>query len=429
MCPCPRRPIRPRAPRVLGVLAVSAAVAGCSAGPRSSGPVAPRRPACVIAADSAPPPPAASPGASPPAPTITAAFEDASDARRAWLATSRLAPLRLDCEGRPSPGLATAWSRDTSGRYWTLELDPTATGDSARWTASALVAAWRADPLASAALRWAGVTSLVPLDDRRLVAELAAASPEVPRALADRALGVPRTPAVALTLAAPPSGDLRDAVDQDIDLVHAADPALLEYARLSPAHTAVALPWSRTYVLLVPAASAGVGAAIPADTAGFLAALAREAVRPEAEAAAGPFWWDARDGCRQWPGPKAPRSAIDAIAYPAGDPVARDLAERLVALAGADRRDGTPLIARGLAVDSFAVALRLGTERGYVLGLPRHNPVPCRESGRWPPGASVLALVDTRPHAVLRRGAPALAVEWDGAVRPAEPGDTLPEAP
>ena len=43
--------------------------------------------------------------------------------------------------------------------------------------------------------------------------------------------------------------------------------------------------------------------------------------------------------------------------------------------------------------------------------------------------ASVLPLIDTRPHAVLRRGSPALAVEWDGAVRPAEPADTLATAP
>ena len=86
---------------------------------------------------------------------------------------------------------------------------------------------------------------------------------------------------------------------------------------------------------------------------------------------------------------------------------------------------GAQVTARGLAADSFAVTLRLGTERGYVLGLPRHAPVPCRESAAWPPRASVLPLVDTRPHAVLRRGAAALEVEWDGALRPAEAGDTV----
>jgi hypothetical protein len=355
---------------------------------------------------------------------FTAAFDDTADARRALLATSRVAPLRLDCEGRRLPGLAVAWSRDTSGRFWTLELDPRASADTgARWTASTLASAWRAEPAASAALRWSGVTSLVPLDERRLVAELGTPSPDVPLLFADRALGVPRARAPALTLAPPASGDLRDAIDQGTDLVQTADPALLDYARRRPGVTAVALPWHRTYVLLLPARSAGIGAAIPADTAGFRAGLARDAVRADARAAAGPFWWDARAACPMKPAPKARRASTGAIAYPAEDPVARDLAERIVALAGGD------VTARGLAADSFGVALRLETERGYVLDLPREALVPCRESAVWPPSAAVVALVDARPYAVLRRGAPPLVVEWDGAVRPAEAGDTARTAP
>ena len=356
---------------------------------------------------------------------ITAAFDDTADARRALLATSRVAPLRLDCEGRPLPGLAMAWSRDTSGRFWTFELDPRASTDSgARWTPSTLAAAWRADPAVSAALRWSGVTSLVPLDERRLVAGLESPSLEVPRFFADRAFGVPRPRAPALILAPSASGDLRDAIDQGTDLVQTADPALLDYARRRPGVTEVALPWHRIYVLLLPARSAGVGEAIPADTAGFQAGLARDAVRADARAAAGPFWWDARAACPTQPAPKARRAPTDAIAYPAEDSVARDLAERIVALAGGN------VTARGLAADSFGVALRLETERGYVLRLPRQALVPCRESVAWPPRAAVVPLVDTRPHALLRRGAPALVVEWDAAVRPAEAGDTArPAAP
>jgi hypothetical protein len=415
----PRRPICPRAPLVAliagGALAAGAAATGCSTGgapppPRSTEPL---RPSCVIAADSAAP-----------SPMITAAFDDTADARRALLATSRVAPLRLDCEGRPLPGLAVAWSRDTSGRFWTLELDPRASADTgARWTASTLASAWRADPAASAALRWSGVTSLVPLDERRLVAEVATPSPEVPLLFADRALGVPLERAPAFTVAPPASGDLRDAIDQGTDLVQTADPALLDYARRRPGVTAVALPWYRTYVLLLPARSAGIGAAIPADTAGFRAGLARDAVRADARAAAGPLWWGAWVSCPTKPMPRARRGPTDAIAYPAEDSVARDLAERIVALAGGN------VTARGLAADSFGVALRLETERGYVLGLPRQALVPCRESAAWPPRATVVPLVDVRPYALLRRGAPALAVEWDAAVRPAEAGDTAQAAP
>lgn len=399
-----------------GALTGVAAI-GCSAGggrraPPTTAPE-PQRSACVILADS-----------TAPSPMITAAFDDTADARRALLATSRLAPLRLDCEGRPLPGLAVAWSRDTSGRFWTFELDPRASADSgARWMASTLAAAWRADPAASAALRWSGVTSLVPLDERRLVAGLESPSLEVPRLFADRALGVPRTWAPALTLAPSASGDLRDAIDQGTDLIQTTDPALLDYARRRPGVTAVALPWHRTYVLLLPARSTGVGAAVPADTAGFRAGLARDAVRADARAAAGPFWWDGRAACPTKPMPKARRAPTDAIAYPAEDPVARDLAERIVALAGGNAT------ARGLAADSFGVALRLETERGYVLGLPRQAIVPCRESAAWPPRAAVVPLVDTRPYALLRRGGPALVVEWDAAVRPVEAGDTARTAP
>ena len=406
MVPRPRRPVCPRAPRVslraLGVLAVSAAMScGRARSSQPPSPTAPGPAGCLIVADSASA-----------ATTATAAFEDTTDARRSSLASSRLAPLRLDCEGRPARGLATAWSPDTSGRFWTLEFAPPAAIDSnARWTASTLVATWRADPSARAALRGAGVTSLVPLDDRRLVAELAARLGEVPQVFADRALAVPRTPAITLVEASP-AGDLRDAIDQGVDLVHATDPSLLDYARARPGHTTVPLPWNRTYVLLVPAGSPGVGAAIPADTAGLLAELAHEAVRADARPAEGPFWWETHAVCPSSSPHTNQRTPGTAVAYPADDAVARDLAERLVALGG--------LTARGLSADGFAVALQAATERAYIMGVPRHTPVPCRESAGWPSEASVLPLVDTRPHAVLRRGAPALVVEWDGAVRPAE---------
>ena len=59
-----------------------------------------------------------------------------------------------------------------------------------------------------------------------------------------------------------------------------------------------------------------------------------------------------------------------------------------------------------------------GLVRGVVRALPRRALVPCREAG-WPGGVAVRPLVDTRASAVVRRGLPPLAVEWDGIVRPA----------
>jgi len=60
---------------------------------------------------------------------------------------------------------------------------------------------------------------------------------------------------------------------------------------------------------------------------------------------------------------------------------------------------------------------------------PRMAAGACAESSDWPAGARAVPLVETRAHAIVRRGAPPLAVEWDGAVRPAEPGDTSGATP
>ncbi len=432
MRPRSRRPSRPRAPLVAlvagGALAVSAVALGCTSGAgRGTGGVPePRRSLCLIASDSAAadvagaePLPADRAGATT-SPEITAAFDDSADARRALLAASRLAPLRLDCEGQPRPGLARSWSRDTSGSFWTLVLDPrTDSTDSLRWTASTLAATWRADPPARAALQWAGVRSLVPLDDRRLVAGLTTPSLDLPAVFADRTLAVPNAAAIRMTLSPPGSGDLRDAIDQGTNLVQSRDPDLLDYARRRPGLTVAPLPWDRTYVLVLPAWSTAVRAALPADTAAFQAALAGDAVRGDARAAAGPFWWEGLAACPMPRSPQARAAYEDAIGYPTGDAIARALAERIVALAGAGVGSAAALTARAIPGGRLTATVRQGDLRGYVLRLPRHAPVPCREASVFPPDAAIVPLVDSRPSAVLQRGTPALAVEWDGALRPA----------
>jgi hypothetical protein len=394
-------------PRAL-LLAGGVLTAGCASAPpapppapAASGPSA----SCLLATDS-----------TGPTRTITAAFDDPADARRARLAATVDAPVRLDCEGHPLPGLAVAWSRDTSGKFWTLELgEPSASDSIAHWTAAALAATWRADPDANAALEWGGVQSLVPLDARRLVVGFSAPVPELPPLFADRALGVARGEGPAGLEPAAPGRDLRDAVDRGADLIHTGDPDLLDYARQRPGLTEVPLPWSRSYLLVLPARSPGVGTAVPADTATFRAGLARDAVRTDARVPEAPFWWEQRDACVQRPAPAAGREPLNAIAYPAADRVARDLAERIVALAGA-----AELTARGLPADSFAAALRGGSARAFVVAVPRHAAVACRETAGWPPRVTVVPLIETRPHAVVRRGAPPLVVEWDGALRAAD---------
>ena len=55
-----------------------------------------------------------------------------------------------------------------------------------------------------------------------------------------------------------------------------------------------------------------------------------------------------------------------------------------------------------------------------MVDLPKVALAPCREAGLWPAGSNVVPLVETRESAVIRRGIPALAIEYDGTIRPAQ---------
>ncbi|HUR95742.1 MAG TPA: hypothetical protein VMY76_14260 [Gemmatimonadales bacterium] len=345
--------------------------------------------------------------------TITAVFEDPAEAARAGRADARDTPLRVDCEGRPFPALAVAWSPDTSGRFWTLELrEPVRDSNGAAWTAAALAATWRADPEASAVLRFGGVEALVPIDARRLVIGFAKPVIERPDLLADRALGVAAAGGRLQVTLMPPGGDLRDAVDdRNTDLIQTRDPTVLEYARTRPGLTLVPLPWNRTYLLIVPAGG-GVGRAFASDTAALVAGLARDAVRLEARVPEAPFWWESRDSCARRPTPPGRRTRMGGVAYRLDDPVARSLAERIVALAG------TPeLAAVGLGLDSFSTELSRGGAQAFVVAVPKRATVACLETAAWPSGARAIPLIETRAYAIVRRGIPPLVVEGDAAVR------------
>jgi len=393
-------------------------MAGCArstGAPPSPPPATPPSSACIVAGDSVGP-----------ARSITAAFDDPADAARARIAATRLAPVRLDCEDRPLPGLADRWSVDTSVKFWTLELSAghaTPATTSERWTAATLAAAWRSDPDADLTLRSVGVESVLPLDDRRLVVGFAVPQRAVPRVFASRTLAVALSDSSTLMVESPASGDLRDAVDGGVDVVETGNPDLLEYAGSRPGLHLAALPWSRLYFLLLPAGSAGLGDAIPEDTAAFTAALARNAVRTDARAAGPSSWIDSAARCPTSAVPT--RSATsNSVVYPATDGTAREVAERVVALAGP-----LGLVARPLAADSLSAALLRGDARAFVLSAPRTAAGPCAESSRWPAGGAVVALLETRRHVIVRRGTPRLIVEWDGAVRVAQPGDTVGAAP
>lgn len=340
-----------------------------------------------------------------------------NDSERLVFRQSWVPPVELDCRGGPRPGLAASWSRDSSGRTWTLLFrDGLSTDSGAPVTAADLAQRWRSTDVAAAALRWAGVEQLVALDSRRLAITFKAAYAELPASLADPALALPQARHQRPALVFRPAGpDPRDALDRWADLLVTSDPGLLEYAGRRTAFATLPLPWSRTYVLVLPAGQAAPRLMNGSDSAGFRAALARDVVRVEARGAEPPFWWETPASCDSstLSADASAASNGGAIVYPSDDRVARDLAERVVALAG-DRT----LLARGAAPSDLSDRARAGSDRAYVLPLPRNALIPCRELAGMPAGAAILPLVDTRSSAVLRRGSPPLTVEWDGAIRP-----------
>jgi hypothetical protein len=208
-------------------------------------------------------------------------------------------------------------------------------------------------------------------------------------------------------------GDARDALDRGADLIVTRDPALVEYAAQRPDFSTFPMPWSRTYALVQPA---GAEPLVGETTDLERSALARDVVPGDARAAEPPFWWKETRACPTASLPQGdPRS--DRIAFQRGDEIARALAERLVALA----RPGTQFTTVALDLPQFAAALRQGSERAYVVALPRQTLTPCRDAAGLPGNARIQPLIDSRAHAIVRKGAPPLSVEWDGTIRVVQP--------
>ena len=325
--------------------------------------------------------------------------------------------IRLDCVGVARPGAAESWTPDSSHRTWTFVLATSALDVSAGDAATE----WVTRPDAATTIRHAGIASVIPLDERRLVVTLDRPTDSVPALFADPSLGL-------VTDSLPPGGttfvarrvgggDPRDALDAGVDILRSGDPAVLEYARTRSDFTVHPLPWTRTYVLVVPPEREGIGDLIPTDSAAFRAGLARDAVHVMARGATPPFWWDEMGPCPGLEVDPPPQSAprTDAVVYPGEDAVARALAERVVALL-----DQPTMAARGIPGRAMAEAIGNGFGRAYVLAVARPALVPCREIAGWPAGSTLIPLIDTRMSAIVRRGVPRLSVDLDGALRPVD---------
>jgi hypothetical protein len=209
--------------------------------------------------------------------------------------------------------------------------------------------------------------------------------------------------------------DLRDALDAGADLVVTDDPATLAYAQARPELSSVPLPWDRTYLLVLPNRP---GMQLDTASTGRLReTLARDAVRVDARAAEPPFPWGSCAG----PLPAGSPAAAPAgarIGYPAGDRTARDLAARIVAIGAAPARSIV-----GLDGPALRESIRAAREAAYVVPVPKSPLIPCAEPIPWPADVTIVPLVETRPHAIVRQGAPPMTADWDGTLR------LMPELP
>lgn len=330
--------------------------------------------------------------------------------------------IRLNCNGEVRPDLAAGWSVDSTGRGWTFELrDGARLADGSALTAAILLASWRA--------RWpevrdVGVDSVTALDQRRLFVTLRdipdaslqlfaepvlSAIPPNHRLDLTGRLIVPRAGGGVLEFITSTRGDLRDELDAGADLVVTREPAVIDYAAQRPELQSFPLPWDRIYVLSQHHGAMPLQGDLMSESA--RRSLAEEAVRADARPSQRPFWGDSpcsTEISKQVTIPTAPR-----VVYLNEDPVARQLAERIVALAA----DSSRLAAQGLDAVGFAASRREGMDRAYIVSVPLRTISPCREAARLTGEGWITPLVDTRARAIVRRGSPALTVDWDGVVR------------
>ncbi|MFL5531475.1 MAG: ABC transporter substrate-binding protein [Gemmatimonadales bacterium] len=331
--------------------------------------------------------------------------------------------VRLDCHGELRPALATSWQSDTTARTWTFVLrDGARFPDGTILTARSIEADWiRRD----GALREAGLDSVRAIDDRTLRVTMKDVRDSLPRAFADPLwsvvsssmatrlsggrLTVPLGPGRSLEMTTAGNKDLRDALDAGADLVVSGDPQVIDYVVRTHELNNFLLPWNRTYVLLEHWGTQGLTA--PLDSALQLS-LARDVVQTDARPSSNRQWWNSSP-CSVEISMQVTTPTGSRIVYQQADPIARQLAERLVAVAD----DRSPLSALAMDPLRFGAELEQGSDRGYIVALPLHSVSPCRESAKWTSRGRLYPLVDTRQHAIVRRGAPALTVDWDGTPR------------
>jgi len=190
--------------------------------------------------------------------------------------------VRVDCEGRVVPSLASSWRLSIDGHTWIVALREGARfSDGTPVTAREVRASWSRDGTGGELQPHVNrlVRSLISIDDQTLAITLRSQRVDVPLALAhtDLAITKPvpgslwpagtrgaqitgnRETLVVTTADDVPSvrflagpGDPRDFLDKGVDLLVTRDAAALNYAATLGQFQSVPLAWQRTYVLLTP---------------------------------------------------------------------------------------------------------------------------------------------------------------------------------
>ena len=401
--------------------------------------------------------------------------------------------ITVDCTGDVQAGLAASWDRSVDGRRWTFEVQKSARfWDGSPVTAGDVAWSWRNAPI-DPGTPGAVFDSVASDGERTLHVYLKRPHWEVPRAFSALTFAVAKSSpdldwllgsgpyAIAQSQQGPSvnhgsaivvhpafgargpvvrfvetsTSDARDLLTGTVDVMITGDPAVIEYASHQPHLDTVALPWNKTYVLL---STSRVRELLWGGTTGNVSpeltdGLARDAVRIDARGSRSPFWWEALENCGEVSDavsklPPFPRGAYSSggsrrILFDLHDPIARDLAERIVALAATDTAisreamaitsavpdlagGSTRVIAEGVPTHEFRSSLRDGDDFAYVVAVLREPPDRCDEAARLLNRAQWLAalgadfskapvpLVDTRQHVIAKREKTGLISDWYG---------------
>ena len=322
--------------------------------------------------------------------------------------------VRLDCTGALRPALAERWSGDSSGSVWTLELGEHHFSGGAPVTAEAIIDSWNRDGRLEK--RRASIGSAAAAGPRTLVVTLSRPAPEGPAILADADLAVSGargpdgwpegtrggTPHLILDRGT----DIRDLLPA-ADLAVTRDPDAIAYAQGLAEFRVVPLPWDRRYWLIssppFPAATAIDSAARQGLATDVVSGTARAAdTGPRIQAC-----------LTRMDRPREPRRRV---AYVEGDQTGRELAERMVALAGPRFTLAT------MSAPEIRSSLVSDPEAAYVLPFPVLPFTWCPMSLALPDWFTLAPLIDTRPHLILRKGAGRVTIDADGTARILPPG-------